>query len=174
MFNIWNVMGKCTVVAKKELIYVSGPFGFCAYLCGLIFIDRYRVDRAKNRMNEAMEELKKKNIKLWIFPEGTRRNTGTIHEFKKGAFSVAISSQVPIVPVVISSYSVFLDKKEKIFNSSEVVIEALPAVSTQGLTHGDIDQLMQKCRQMMLEKYIENTKEIQLRQPHLPKIKLGN
>lgn len=173
MFDIWNVMGKTTVVAKRELLYVW-PFGLCAYLCGLIFIDRYRVDKAKNTMNDAMLELKKKNIKLWIFPEGTRKNTGTIHEFKKGAFNVAITAQVPIVPVVYSSYSVFLDKKEKIFNSSNVIIEALPPLPTQGLTHDDVDQLMQNCRQIMLEKYIENTKEVQRTQPHLTNRKFIN
>lgn len=166
-------MGKTTVVAKRELLYVW-PFGLCAYLCGLVFIDRYRVDKAKNTMNEAMLELKKKNIKLWIFPEGTRRNTGTIHDFKKGAFSVAITAQVPIVPVVFSSYTVFLNKKERIFNSSEVVIEALPPVPTKGLTHEDIDNLMQKIRELMLEKYIDNTKEVQLRQPQLQNLKLAN
>lgn len=173
MFNIWNVMGKTTVVAKKELLYVF-PFGFCAYLCGLIFIDRHQVDKAKNTMNEAMHELKKKNIKLWIFPEGTRRNTGTIHEFKKGAFSVAITAQVPIVPVVFSSYTVFLDKKQRIFNSSEILIEALQPLPTKGLKHHDIDQLMQKTRELMIEKYVENTNEVKLKQPHIPNKKLIN
>lgn len=174
MFNIWEVMGKTTVVAKRQLLYVF-PFGICAYLCGLIFIDRYRVEKAKSTMNEAMEKLKENNIKLWIFPEGTRRNTGTIHEFKKGAFNVAISAQVPIVPVIFSSYTTFLDKKLKIFNSSEIIIEALPPLSTTGLTHSDIDQLMEKTRKLMLEKYLENTKEIQTKYSHqnLTKIKLN-
>lgn len=108
------------------------------------------------------------NLKIlsFFYKKGTRRNTGTIHEFKKGAFSVAITAQVPIVPIIFSSYTTFLDKKLKIFKSSEVIIEALPPLSTKGLTHDDIDQLMQKCRQVMLEKYLENTKEIQMRFPH--------
>lgn len=105
-------------------------------------------------------------ILLFFYKKGTRRNTGTIHEFKKGAFSVAITAQVPIVPIIFSSYTTFLDKKLKIFKSSEVIIEALPPLSTKGLTHDDIDQLMQECRQVMLEKYLENTKEIQMRFPH--------
>ncbi len=123
-------------------------------------------------MSEAMHELKKKNIKLWIFPEGTRRNSNTIHEFKKGAFAVAIQAQVPIIPVIFSSYSVFLDGKEKIFDSSEVIVQALPALSTKDLSHDDLDQLMNKSRELMLEKYIENTKEARLKQPHSSSIKL--
>lgn len=54
-------------------------------------------------------------IKLWVFPEGTRRNTGQIHPFKKGAFHIAIASKLPILPVVFSQYY-FLDKANKRFD----------------------------------------------------------
>lgn len=57
-------------------------------------------------------------IKLWIFPEGTRHNTGEIHPFKKGAFHVAIRSQLPILPVVYSSYY-FLSAEEKRFDAGK-------------------------------------------------------
>lgn len=163
--EIWPVMNKTTVVAKRELLYVW-PFGLCAWLCGLVFIDRYSADKAKTAMNTALEKLKKDNIKLWIFPEGTRRNTGMIHDFKKGAFHVAIHGQVPILPVVFSSYKTFLDKKLKLFNPGEIIIEALPEISTKGLTHEDITQLMEKTRELMLDKFIENTKEVQLKEPN--------
>lgn len=53
---------------------------------------------------------------MWFFPEGTRRNTGVIHPFKKGAFYVAINSQLPVLPVVFSSYY-FLCKEEKRLDS---------------------------------------------------------
>lgn len=157
-------MNKTTVVAKRELLYVW-PFGICAWLCGLVFIDRYAADRAKVTMSSAMEKLKKDNTKLWIFPEGTRRNTGVVHDFKKGAFHVAIQSQVPVLPVVFSSYRTFLDKKLKVFNVGEIIIEALPPIPTEGLTVGDIDELMQKTRQLMSDKFTENTKEVELKEP---------
>lgn len=57
-------------------------------------------------------------VKLWIFPEGTRHNTGEIHPFKKGAFHMAIRSQLPILPVVFSSYY-FLSAEEKRFDSGK-------------------------------------------------------
>jgi lysophosphatidate acyltransferase len=62
-------MNKTTVVAKRELLYVF-PFGISAWLCGLVFIDRNAIEKAKNAMNKAMENLKKTNTKLWVFPEG--------------------------------------------------------------------------------------------------------
>lgn len=142
MFDLWPVMDKCTVVAKKEIFY-AWPVGLAAWLCGLIFIDRMNSEKARSALNTATKEITNKKvkegrawivliiirflfafhrdasqIKLWIFPEGTRRNTGEIHPFKKGAFHVAIRSQLPILPVVFSSYC-FLSAKEKRFDSGE-------------------------------------------------------
>lgn len=120
MFDIWPVMNKCTVVAKRELFY-AWPFGLAAWLCGLIFIDRMQSDKARNSLCDATELIKQKKIKLWIFPEGTRRNTGEIHSFKKGAFHVAIAGQIPILPVVFSSYKTFLDDENKNMTSGKYV-----------------------------------------------------
>lgn len=156
-------MHKTTVVAKRELLYVW-PFGICAWLCGLIFIDRYSADKSKDALNKSMEKLKRDNIKLWVFPEGTRRNKGVIHDFKKGAFHVAIQAQVPILPVVFSSYQNFLDKKLRIFETGDVIIESLPEISTIGLTHEDTNELMQQTRQLMIDKFSEITREIQTKQ----------
>lgn len=118
MFDIWPVMNKCTVVAKRELFY-AWPFGLAAWLCGLIFIDRMQSDKARNSLCDATDLIKQKKIKLWIFPEGTRRNTGEIHSFKKGAFHMAIAGQIPILPVVFSSYKTFLDDDNKNMTSGK-------------------------------------------------------
>lgn len=58
-------------------------------------------------------------MKLWIFPEGTRRGDGKIHNFKKGGFHMALSEQIPILPIVFSYYN-FLDHKKKYFNEGKV------------------------------------------------------
>lgn len=120
MFDIWPVMNKCTVVAKRELFY-AWPFGLAAWLCGLIFIDRMQSDKARNSLCDATDLIKEKKIKLWIFPEGTRRNTGEIHSFKKGAFHMAIAGQIPILPVVFSSYKTFLDDENKNMTSGKYI-----------------------------------------------------
>ncbi|XP_016975010.1 1-acyl-sn-glycerol-3-phosphate acyltransferase alpha [Drosophila rhopaloa] len=152
MFNIWHVMNKCTVVAKRELFY-AWPFGLAAWLAGLIFIDRVRGEKARETLNDVNRRIKKQRIKLWVFPEGTRRNTGELHPFKKGAFHMAIDQQIPILPVVFSSYCTFLNDKKKILNAGRIVITTLPPVSTEGLTKDDIDVLMDRVRSQMSETF---------------------
>ncbi|XP_043276380.1 1-acyl-sn-glycerol-3-phosphate acyltransferase alpha isoform X1 [Venturia canescens] len=159
MFDIWPVMDKCTVVAKKEIFY-AWPFGLAAWLCGLIFIDRMNSEKARTVINLATDSIKEKKIKLWIFPEGTRHNTGQIHPFKKGAFHVAINSQLPILPVVFSSYY-FLSKKEKRFDAGRVVITTLPPISTKGLSTDDIAELMDKTRNAMIDVFQTTSREVQ-------------
>lgn len=146
-----------TVIGKKQLLYVP-LFGIAAYLAGVIFIDRNGAN-GKATMSKAMQEIKKKNIKLWVFPEGTRRNTGNIHEFKKGAFYTAIQEEISIVPVVFSSYKHFLDKDKKMFDEGEIIIKALPEISTHGLTLSDIDELIERIKNDMTQVYDEITKE---------------
>ncbi|XP_017011019.2 1-acyl-sn-glycerol-3-phosphate acyltransferase alpha [Drosophila takahashii] len=170
MFDIWHVMNKCTVVAKRELFY-AWPFGLAAWLAGLIFIDRVRGEKARETLNDVNRRIKKQRIKLWVFPEGTRRNTGELHPFKKGAFHMAIDQQIPILPVVFSSYCTFLNDKKKILNAGRIVITTLPPVSTEGLTKDDIDVLMERVRSQMSETFKLSSAEALQR--YIPMMKSG-
>ncbi|GAB1866424.1 1-acyl-sn-glycerol-3-phosphate acyltransferase [Camponotus japonicus] len=160
MFHLWPVMDKCTAVAKKEIFY-AWPVGLGAWLSGLIFIDRMNSEKARSVLNSATKELKAKKMKLWIFPEGTRHNTGEIHPFKKGAFHIAITSQLPILPVVFSSYY-FLSAEEKRFDSGRVLVTTLPPISTEGLSTDNVEELLEKTRSAMSEVLHAMNREIQL------------
>lgn len=159
MFDIWPVMNKCTVVAKKEIFY-AWPFGLAAWLAGLIFIDRVRSEKARNTLNSVNRVVKAEKIKVWVFPEGTRRNTGEIHEFKKGAFHMAIDAQIPVLPIVFSSYSTFLNDKMRILNAGQIIITTLPPIPTKGLTKDDVAILIEKTHNQMSAVYKETSAEV--------------
>ncbi|KAH7847197.1 hypothetical protein Vadar_023138 [Vaccinium darrowii] len=46
-------------------------------------------------------DLVKKGTSVFFFPEGTRSKDGKLGTFKKGAFSVAAKTKVPVVPITI-------------------------------------------------------------------------
>lgn len=58
MFQIWSTMGRCTVIAKKELFW-AWPFGLAAWLAGLVFIPRVKTkaDQAKAVINDAVHKV---------------------------------------------------------------------------------------------------------------------
>lgn len=164
MFNIWHVMEKCAPVAKKEVFYVW-PFGLGAWLSGVVFIDRLNSSKAHDQLNHASKLMKTDKTKLWLFPEGTRNSSRTsLLPFKKGAFRVAITCQVPILPVVYSPYY-FINDKKKIFGPGKMIIQALPEIPTKGLTLDDLDSLVERTRNVMSETYQSLLREVMAQAP---------
>ncbi|XP_039636812.1 1-acyl-sn-glycerol-3-phosphate acyltransferase beta isoform X3 [Perca fluviatilis] len=83
---------RCTMIAKKELIY-AGTVGLVCWLGGIVFINRKKTNDAKNVMADAAKTMLDDQIRLWVFPEGTRNQRGGLLPFKKGAFHLAVQAQ---------------------------------------------------------------------------------
>ncbi|KAL5108309.1 1-acyl-sn-glycerol-3-phosphate acyltransferase beta [Taenia crassiceps] len=109
--------------------------------------------KAMETMREAAEMIKKEHVNMFIFPEGTRNCTGRLLPFKKGAFYLAIQTQLPIVPVVISCYNSFLDHKDKVFDDAAYGVYILSPIPTEGLTPTDAGSLMEKTHAVMSEAF---------------------
>lgn len=84
---------RCVQVAKRELLFL-GPVGLVMYLGGVFFINRQRSSTAVSVMADLSERMVRENLKVWIYPEGTRNTNGDLLPFKKGAFYLAIQAQV--------------------------------------------------------------------------------
>jgi lysophosphatidate acyltransferase len=105
-------------IAKRELLW-AGSAGLACWLAGVIFIDRKRTGDAISVMSEVAQTLLTQDVRVWVFPEGTRNHNGSMLPFKCGAFHLAVQAQVPIVHIVMSSYQDFYCKKERRFTSGE-------------------------------------------------------
>ncbi|XP_009887161.1 PREDICTED: 1-acyl-sn-glycerol-3-phosphate acyltransferase alpha [Charadrius vociferus] len=143
---------RCVPIAKKEILYM-GTFGLACWLSGLIFIDRKKREESITTLTEVAHSLHKENFRVLIFPEGTRNHGGSMLPFKRGAFQLAVKAQVPIIPVVISSYQDFYNQKEKRFTPGKSIIQILPEVETFGLGPDDVPKLTEQVRDSMLTAY---------------------
>ncbi|XP_023211360.1 1-acyl-sn-glycerol-3-phosphate acyltransferase alpha-like [Centruroides sculpturatus] len=152
MMHIWPFFHPCLPVLKQELFW-SGPFGIFCWLAGCVFLNRSNSEEARKLLNAKMNEMKEKKIKCWIFPEGTRNNEGHILPFKKGAFHIAVQSQLPIIPIVYTPYSKFYNPRERKFETGKTTITVLQPISTNGLTIGDIPMLTERVRNLMIEEF---------------------
>ena len=63
------------------------------------------------KMMEQCEEALADGSSIMMFPEGTRATTGRMRSFKPGAFELALSSRVPIQPLVIRGSGDALPKR---------------------------------------------------------------
>uniref|UniRef100_A0A2K6TIW3 1-acyl-sn-glycerol-3-phosphate acyltransferase n=1 Tax=Saimiri boliviensis boliviensis TaxID=39432 RepID=A0A2K6TIW3_SAIBB len=151
---------RCVQIAKRELLFL-GPVGLIMYLGGVFFINRQRSSTAMTVMADLGERMVRENLKVWIYPEGTRNDNGDLLPFKKGAFYLAVQAQVPIVPVVYSSFSSFYNTKKKLFTSGTVTVQVLEAIPTLGLTEEDVPALVDTCHQAMRTTFLHISKNPQ-------------
>ena len=83
----------------------------------------------------------------------------TFLPFKLGAFRIAIEAQVPIVPIVFSSYKPIykVDKPNNIYywRPGCVTIKCLDPIATTGMTlEHDLERLTEMTRKRMLDAYL--------------------
>ncbi|XP_022835070.1 1-acyl-sn-glycerol-3-phosphate acyltransferase beta-like [Spodoptera litura] len=159
--NVWVVAKKILLIVKKELLLYSGPLGLAMYLCGTIFIDRKNQKEAYQKLELTKQLMIHENYKTWIFPEGTRNTKcdGKLLPFRKGAFNLAVTAQVPIIPVVYSPYY-FFDKDKYIFDKGRLILQCLEPVPTVGLTVDDVPALTERLHQIISRTYEQLSKEV--------------
>uniref|UniRef100_UPI00358F1105 1-acyl-sn-glycerol-3-phosphate acyltransferase alpha-like n=1 Tax=Myxine glutinosa TaxID=7769 RepID=UPI00358F1105 len=155
--GMMEVLPERTVpVAKKEVLMFTGAFGLASYLCGTVFIDRRQPGAARGTLEKTACSLHQDNIRLWIFPEGTRNHGRHLLNFRRGGFHLAVQAQVPIIPVVFSSYAKFYNKKDRKFNSGLCCLTVLPPVETRGLNVTDVPELTTNVQCAMSSFFMDN------------------
>ncbi|WVF69309.1 hypothetical protein IAT40_004085 [Kwoniella sp. CBS 6097] len=139
------------IMAKKSIKWIPG-LGWWMMMSGTVFIDRSNNKSAIASMTQAGEDMKRKRISLWIFPEGTRHLAAEpdLLPFKKGAFYLAVQSGTPVVPVVCENYHRLFDGKTR-FRRGTLKIKVLPPIPTTGLTSADVPDLMDRTREAMVK-----------------------
>jgi 1-acyl-sn-glycerol-3-phosphate acyltransferase len=146
------------VIGKHELLYIPF-FGLIYWASGNITIRRQRHRHAMGGISYAIEEIKKRKISIFIFPEGTRNRTDQpLLPFKKGSFLMAIKAGVPIVPVVIDRTRPLIDWKKGRILKRRLRIRFLPAISTAGMTEKDVVPLLETTHHRMFETFVQMEK----------------
>ena len=91
--------GGIRMLTKRELFKIP-LWGAGMQAAEFIAIDRSNHDRALRDLELAREKMST-GICLWVAPEGTRSSDGSLGEFKKGGFMLALQTGALIVPVGI-------------------------------------------------------------------------
>lgn len=144
-------------VGKKSLLWIPF-FGPLYWLTGNVLIDRDNRAKSHGTIAQVVDQIKKRNLSIWMFPEGTRSRGRGLMPFKTGAFHAAIAAGVPIVPICVSNTN---DKiRLNRWSNGRVIVEMLPPIETKGYQKDQIRQLAEHCHNMMAAKIAELDLEV--------------
>ncbi len=138
-------------LVKKELFSI--PFlGWTMAAVGYISIDRGGNRDTVEAMNEAARKIRD-GMSVTIFPEGSRSPDGSIQPFKKGGFTLAIKSKVPIVPIAIDGSGGIMPKEKFTVNSGEIRMRLDRPIETGSYSLKDREVLMKKVRETICKNF---------------------
>ncbi|NOK37484.1 1-acyl-sn-glycerol-3-phosphate acyltransferase [Corallococcus exercitus] len=154
MVNFAHIDKHTRYVAKAELFKVP-VFGRAMRVAGNIPVQRTGGADDRARLQEAVTALRER-VSVLFYAEGTRSPDGELRPFKKGAATLAIQAQVPVVPMAISGTRLILPKGGRAIQwGQRVALVVGKPVPTQGLTLADRDSLTRRLEEAVAGLYAE-------------------
>jgi 1-acyl-sn-glycerol-3-phosphate acyltransferase len=132
-------------VAKQELRHVP-LWGRAWQAAGHISIDRQDTLAAIGSLQRAGGLIRSDNSAIIIFPEGTRSPTDEMLPFKKGAFRLAQSLGVVMIPVAIVGSRRIMPKGSWRMAGGEIIVRFGPPIPTWEYGEDRMDALMDRAR----------------------------
>lgn len=135
-------------LAKKELFRIP-LFAQGMRAVGIVEVDRSARGAVHAQVNREAKVLIAKKRSLIIYPEGTRPRNGVMRRFKKGAFTMAIASQLPVLPMSIhGTYEAWKPGSPWVAGGPiRVIID--PPIETTGLEHADTSDLRDRVQSVI-------------------------
>ncbi|MBX3231097.1 MAG: 1-acyl-sn-glycerol-3-phosphate acyltransferase [Labilithrix sp.] len=132
-------------VAKEEL-FKPPVVGWAMTWGGDIPLRRGEGDSVRKMLDECARAIEA-GISVMLFPEGTRTRDGSLLPFKDGAFSLAIRTGAPILPVALTGTREMRPAKTYWFGKARARARILDPIPTTGLTLADVPKLREQARE---------------------------
>lgn len=120
---------------------------------GIVRVDRVRGAAIHSEVNVGVAAAKEHGQSLIIFPEATRSDNGEMAPFKKGAFRIAIASQLDIIPVTIVGTWEAWRPHSKVVMGGPLRAVVHDPVPVAGLALADIDTLREQIHTTIHKEY---------------------
>ncbi len=131
-------------MAKVSLFKIP-IFGWALARAGFIPIDRKNRSTAVKSFDLAGQRIRRGNT-IVIFPEEGRSRERQMRPFQRGAFLLALKSELPIVPIAIKGTFDVMRAGTKRITPGPVTVTLTPPIATAGLSVRDKDKLSQESR----------------------------
>jgi 1-acyl-sn-glycerol-3-phosphate acyltransferase len=135
---------KTRLVGKKEIGRIPF-FGWAFRATGQILIDRQDNAVARAAIDDSLANLPA-GVSVFVCPEGTRSQDGTLLPFKKGAFHIAMRLKLPVVPLTLDGAHLLLPKDGWLPKPGTVRVRISPPIDTASWTAEGLDQHVSEVR----------------------------
>ena len=145
----WNALRpwKIAFVSKPENFKVPF-FGRIIRKCCFLPIDRENPRKAIVTINKAAKLLKKQEVSIGIYPEGTRSKTCQLLPFHNGVFKIAQKAETPIAVLSITGTEQI--SKKTPFQPTDVYLDVLDVFPTQGVKETKTEMIGTAVRHLIL------------------------
>ncbi|WP_263368209.1 lysophospholipid acyltransferase family protein [Edaphobacter bradus] len=149
--------GRSSVLLKKELMKIP-ILGRAMLLAKFVPVERGGKRDAAQASVVAAGEALKSGLNMVVFPEGTRSRDGRLQAFKKGPFYLAMETQAPVVPIVISGTQTMMKKGSAAITPGVARVRFLPAIEPS--QYGTREHLLRAVREEIAEALPEEMKPL--------------
>ena len=154
-YDIFALLGQLPFqfkwLAKKEIFSIP-ILGWAMTTAGYISIDRDGTRETVEAMNKAAQKIQE-GMSVVIFPEGTRSVDGSIQPFKKGGFTLAVKSKVPIVPIALAGSREILAKDRLAISPGNIRVRIGHPIETSHCSTKDRQTLMEEVREAISSQF---------------------
>lgn len=148
--------GKVNIVFKKELTLVP-IWGWALRYGHFIMIDRSNPRDAMASIERAVQTIRSGQSVI-LFPEGTRTINGKLQPFKRGAFTLAAKSGVPVVPMTINNTFSIMPKGSLNVKRADISVILEKPIPIDGLENKtDELELMNKVHKLIEKHYVDQS-----------------
>lgn len=138
-FGIWAAPTGTLATAKRETALV--PFlGQLYALSGNVLINRSNKRDAALALRGTIDLMQRLHTSVWMWPEGTRSSDGRLLPFKRGFAHVALTTRLPIVPIVVSNAHRCWPRGRAYTRPAAVDVRILPPIPTTDWTIESLDR----------------------------------
>ena len=152
----------CVMSLTPKLIILTNDWVWNSPFFGRMikYADFYPVSNGIENAMDKLQKIVEKGYSIVVFPEGTRSEDCSIQRFHRGAFYLAESLKLDILPVLIHGVGHFLPKKEFMLRKGEIHINILPKVAYNAMGENYVE-CSKNMRKFYKEEYTKLASQVE-------------
>lgn len=146
IFSIYGYLGHNFKWMMKASLRKIPFVGLACERSGQIYVDKSSPSALRRTMQRAERQLSD-GMSLVVFPEGARTPDGVMHNFRRGAYTLADEFSLAVVPVTIDGSYRVMNRFAKLPHWGEIKLTIHKPIATNAAGKHDLTTLIKTSRE---------------------------